>query len=235
MAKILIVDDDQELCNAVQTFLSLQGHTAETAATGEDAMQLLKNYQYDVIVLDWGLPGMDGDELCRVYRARGGMTPIMFLTGRNNISFLETGFNSGADDYMVKPFDIREVSARIKALLRRPGNQFIDELTVGDLLLIPDQKIARAGEKEVRLRAKESAMLEYLMRHPNKVFSAQNLLDAVWTSDSSGSTNSVRTWMGTLRQKLAEIGKEDFVKTVLGSGYTIETETGALPGSGCDH
>lgn len=222
MAKILLVDDDLELCNAVQNFLGLQGHSVETASTGEDAIQLLKNFQYDVIVLDWGLPGIEGDELCRLYRAQGGNTPIMFLTGRNDISFLETGFNSGADDYMVKPFDIRELTARLKGLLRRVSTQFVENLNINGLELMPEQRLAKADGKEVKLRAKECALLEYLMRHPNKTFTAQNLLDAVWTSESNGTTNSVRTWMGTLRQQLAKIGKEDFVKTVLGSGYTIE-------------
>lgn len=222
MAKVLVVDDDLELCSAVQNFLSLQGHIVETAATGEDAMQLLKNFQYDVIVLDWGLPGIEGDELCKLYRARGGLTPVMFLTGKNNVSFLETGFNAGADDYMVKPFDIRELSARIRGLLRRSNTRYIAQLKVDDVILIPDQRIVKSQGQQVKLRAKECALLEFLLRHPNQVFSAQNLLDAVWTSDSSGTTNSVRTWMGTLRQQLAKLGKDDLVKTVLGSGYTIE-------------
>lgn len=222
MAKVLVVDDDLELCSAVQNFLSLQGHVVEAAATGEDAMQLLKNFQYDVIVLDWGLPGIEGDELCKLYRARGGLTPVMFLTGKNNVSFLETGFNAGADDYMVKPFDIRELSARIRGLLRRSNTRYIAQLKVDDVILIPDQRIVKSQGQVVKLRAKECALLEFLLRHPNQVFSAQNLLDAVWTSDSSGTTNSVRTWMGTLRQQLAKLGKEDLVKTVLGSGYTIE-------------
>ncbi|MBX9949428.1 MAG: response regulator transcription factor [Candidatus Obscuribacterales bacterium] len=223
MSKILLVDDDQELTSAVQNFLVLQGHSVETASTGEDAIQLLTNFQYDVIVLDWGLPGIEGDELCRLYRSRGGSTPILFLTGRNNISFLESGFNSGADDYMVKPFDIRELSARIKGLLRRVSSQFVENLKIGGVELLPEQRIARADGKEIKLRAKESALLEYLMRHPDKTFTAQNLLDAVWTADSNGTTNSVRTWMGTLRQQLAKIGKEDLVKTVLGSGYKVES------------
>lgn len=222
MAKILIVDDDLELSSALQNFLILQGHTVETTGTGEDAMQLLKSFSYDIIVLDWGLPGMDGDELCRLYRARGGMTPIMFLTGKNDVTFLETGFNSGADDYMSKPFDIRELSARLRGLLRRTNSQFSEELKIDGLVLIPDQKKASVRGKTVKLRAKESALLEYLIRHPNKTFSAQNLLDAVWAADSNGTTSSVRTWMGTLRQKLSDLGKGELIKTVLGSGYTIE-------------
>lgn len=222
MAKILLVDDDLELISALQNFLSLQGHVVETTNSGEDAVQLLQGFSYDLIVLDWGLPGLAGDEVCRTYRAQGGAAPVLFLTGKNDISFLETGFNSGADDYLVKPFDMRELTARMKGLLRRLASQYVAQLNIGGVELNLENRTITADGKQVKLRAKESALLEYLMRHPNKTFSAQNLLDAVWASDSNGTTHSVRTWMGTLRRQLAKLGKGELVKTELGSGYILE-------------
>lgn len=222
MARILLVDDDINLVETVEPYLKSHGHVVDCCHTGEDALQLLGAYSYDVIALDWTMPGINGDEVCKRYRSSGGQAPIIFLTGKEDVQSIELALGYGADDYMVKPFDIRVLNARIKALLRRAGNPIVPVLKIQDLVLDPEGSSITVGTQTVRLRAKEKALLEYLMRHPNRVFSSQQLLDAVWPADSDAATTSVRTWMGFLRHKLAEVGRESLVRTVLGSGYIID-------------
>lgn len=224
MSKILIVDDDEELAKGLKAFFTLQGYVIELCGTGEDALQLLANFNFDIIVLDWGLPQLDGKEVCRTYRSNGGQTPIIFLTGKEDVAYLEEGLASGADDYLSKPFDVRELSARVKSLLKRRTGVFVPELKIGNLVLKPDKGIIVKETNVVQLRAKEASLLEYLMRYPNQIFSAQQLLDAVWPSDGEGTTNSVRTWMNLLRRKLAVVGEENLIRTVLGSGYIIDAD-----------
>lgn len=225
MAKLLIVDDDPEIGQTLKAYLSNHGHTLEICGTAEDAEQLLLAFSYDLIVLDWSLPGMTGDKVCRDFRARGGQAPIIFLTGNSQLDSIETALESGADDYMVKPFHVRELHARIKTLLRRRTGAFALKLEIGGLELDPETGVVTVGASAVRLRAKEAALLEYLMRHPGQVFSSQLLFDAVWPSDAESTSEGVRTWMNLLRHKLAQVGKAHMVKTILGSGYTIESES----------
>ncbi|RTL39206.1 MAG: response regulator transcription factor [Candidatus Melainabacteria bacterium] len=222
MSKILTVDDDKELTNALKLYLTSLGQLVEVCDNGEDALQLLSSFDYDVIILDWSLPGISGHDVCKTFRERGGQTPIIFLTGKEHVSFLETALDSGADDYMVKPFEVRELFARIKTLLRRRSGTYVPELKIGNLTLKPESNLLITTSSEIRLRVKETALLEYLMRHPNRTFNAQQLLNAVWPSDSEGTTNSVRTWMNLLRRKLESIGQTDLIKTISGSGYMIE-------------
>jgi OmpR-family two-component system manganese-sensing response regulator len=221
MAKILVVDDDVELSEALADHLGVQGFAVEVCHTGEDALQLLGGFHYELIVLDWSMPGISGEEVCRKYRAGGGQTPIIFLTGRGDIHHLETGLGAGADDYVVKPFDIRELTARVKTLLKRRTGAYSEGLQVDGLKLDIESRSIRVGDKVIELRAKEISLLEFLMRNTNRVYSAQQLLEAVWPSDAEVTTGSVRTWMNLLRQKLADAGKPDLIETVPRSGYTI--------------
>jgi two-component system OmpR family response regulator len=140
-----------------------------------------------------------------------------------DVAYLEEGLDAGADDYVSKPFDIRALAARVKGLLKRRTGAIVSELRIGNLMLKPETSSISNGTEEVRLTVKEAALLTYLMRHPNRLFSAQQLLDAVWPSDGSGSTDSVRTWMNLLRRKLARLDEQNLIKTVIGSGYIIET------------
>ncbi|MBS2011053.1 MAG: response regulator transcription factor [Cyanobacteria bacterium SZAS TMP-1] len=221
MAKLLIVDDDPEIGKSLDAYLSNHGYTLEMCPGGQDAQQLLTGFKYDLIVLDWNLPGVNGDKICRDYRAQGGQAPIIFLTGNDQIDFLETALEAGADDYMVKPFNVRELHARIKTLLRRRTGTFQQQLEMDGLVLDPEKGVVTVGASSVRLRAKEVALLEYLMRNSGKVFSSQMLFEAVWPSDTEGTSEAVRTWINFLRQKLAQVGKAHILKTILGSGYTI--------------
>lgn len=226
MAKLLLVDDDSQLLSTIAKFLQDVGHTVDLATSGEDALQLLSLSKFDVIFLDWLLPGISGRDVCTKFRASGGQTPIIFLTGKDDINSLEEALDSGADDYINKPFDIRELNARLKSILKRRQGEYMPSLTVGGLTLDPERQVITSVDASfpaVRLRAKESALLAHLMRNPNKIFSANDLLEACWATDAEASSNSVRTWIGLLRNKLAEVGKPDLVRTVLGSGYTIDS------------
>lgn len=222
MSKILIVEDDTELAESVRSYLLGHGFNLEICGHGGDAKQLLQSFGYDLIILDWTLPGVSGDQICRDYRAAGGQTPVIFLTGKGDIDSLETALDSGADDYITKPFNVRELYARIKTLLRRRTGAFSSTLSIDNLELDPEKGIVTYKGQTVKLRAKETALLEFLMRNPNRVFSSQQLFDAVWPSDAEGSSDAVRTWMAYLRQKLAQVERADLVKTILGTGYTIE-------------
>ncbi|MBS2006407.1 MAG: response regulator transcription factor [Cyanobacteria bacterium SZAS TMP-1] len=223
MAKILYVDDDQDIAEKVQEWLSTEGHVVELASNGEDGLQMLGAFQYDVVLLDWNLPDMTGLEICGQYRRSGGGAWVIFLTGNSAIKYKEAGLDAGADDFVTKPFDIRELSARVRSALRRANTVFQAELKIGNLTLNTSKRTAQVdGGEELHLMPKEAAVLEFLMRHPNKVFGAKALLDAVWPSDSEVSEGTVRTFIKNMRRKLDAAGKPDLIKTVPSLGYTIE-------------
>jgi len=223
MTKLLLIEDDEQLADQLSKWLVEQNYLCEHAPSGEDGLQLLSTFQYDLVILDWELPGKSGLDVCREYRKSGGKTPILFLTGMGDISFKEAGLDSGADDYLTKPFEVRELGARLRSLLRRPNTLIVQELKVNGVVLEVENRSVSNGDKSARLMPTECAVLEYLMRHPDQSFSTKALLDAVWTSQSEASEESVRTCMKTLRFKLGKIDKKDLIKTVLGAGYSISS------------
>lgn len=223
MSKILLVEDDVELCSYLEQWLRQESLDFESAQTGEAALQLLSRHKFDLIVLDWDLPDLPGIEICRRYRADGGNAAVIFLTGRGAIDSKESGFDSGADDYMVKPFDVRELGARIRSLLRRPKQVLLD-LNINGVTLDTKSRLVKSGTQTQKLMPKECALLEFLMRHPNTIHSTKNLLDAVWRSDSETSEDTARSCMRTLRGKLKNLGRDDLITTRLGSGYIIEVK-----------
>src|SRR5580692_569361 len=154
MAKILLVEDDVELAMRLRDWFALENHVFEVASSGEDALQMLEGFDFDVVVLDWSLPGISGLEVCRRYRASGGQAGIIFLTGKSDIPSRGEGLDSGADDYMVKPFDVRELGARIRSLLRRPRTVF-SVLRVGDVELKAETRMLSVGEKQIILMPKQ--------------------------------------------------------------------------------
>lgn len=222
MAKILLVEDDQDLVSRLKDWFTAEKHMLETAANGEDGLQLLTNFEYDIVLLDWTLPGVSGLDVCKRYRSNGGTTFVIFLTGKGDIASKEQALDCGADDYLVKPFDTRELSARIRSVMRRPASLLPSELRIGDVLLDPEKRVLSANGKTCQLMPKEAALLEFFMRHPNRVYGSKNLLDAVWSSEAEASTETVRSWLRNLRGKLASVGVEDLIKTIPGSGYLIE-------------
>lgn len=225
MAKILIVEDDQELAGVLQDWLVSEHHVVDTVDNGAEADQMLRHYAFDLLVLDWDLPGMPGVQVCKNFRTRGGLTPILMLTGKSEIKDKTVGLDAGADDYLTKPFHPDELSARVRALLRRPAPvSATNELKAGDLLLEPNTyRVTRAG-KELRLLPKEFALLEFLMRHPNVVFSADALIDRVWSSESDASPDTVRTNIKRLRQKIDIEGERPMILTVHGVGYKLDVQ-----------
>ncbi len=225
MPKILLVDDDVQLGLKLQEWFLSKSIDLEIVKSGEDALQSLEYFSFDIILLDWNLPGMTGLDVCKAYRARQGQSFIIFLTGQGDIENKEKAFLAGGDDYIVKPFDVREIYARIGGVMRRSLAIVGKQLTVQDVTLDPETRQVSVGEQKVQLTPKESAMLEYLMRRPDQPFTAERLLTAVWHSETETSIDSVRSWMRLLRQKLASVGKTDFIKTVVGTGYVVESES----------
>lgn len=222
MSKILLVEDDEEICGWLEDWFKQENFVFESAHNGEDALQLMGQFDFDVVILDWGLPDITGIEVCRRYRSNGGEAPVLFLTGKGDIDDKEQGLDSGADDYLTKPFDVRELAARVRSLLRRPKQILPVELTINGVALDLKTRVVREGNNNLRLMPKECALLEFLMRHPDTIYSSKALLDAVWRSDSDSSEDTVRTCMRTLRLKLQKLGRDDLIKTILGSGYIIE-------------
>jgi len=225
MAKLLIVEDDAAIADQLTAWFREQGYVCEAASSGEDGMQLLSSFNYDLIVLDWNLPGMSGLDVCRQFRKNGGQTPILFLTAQSDINYKESGLDSGADDFLIKPFEIRELAARVRSLLRRPAAVLSEKLQVNGVQLEVSTRTVYSGAKQIQLMPTECSLLEYMMKHPDTHYSAKQLLTAIWSSESEGSEDSVRTCMKTLRFKLAKIGMDDFVKTNRGFGYVVQSRS----------
>jgi len=223
MAKILLVEDDLELGTMISACLSYDHYTVEFIGDGQQAVVLLKASSYDLIILDWGLPGMSGIELCQGFRAVGGTTPILMLTARREIEERERGLDSGADDYLTKPFDMKELSARIRALLRRSGGRLAqNDLSFGEIVLQPTHFTAKYKDADLGLVAKEFALLELLMRHPGRVFDADEIISRVWTNDEVSSHESVRQHIKNIRRKLDAAGCPSVIQTIRGVGYKLD-------------
>lgn len=222
MAKVLVIEDEPDFSELIGSWLKNEHYTVEVVGNGEDGLDRLKFYKYDVIILDWVLPGVSGVEVCRTFRNSGGVTPILMLTSKKHVDEKEAGLDAGADDYLTKPFELKELSARVRALLRRPNAFSGSVLKVGNLVLEPNSfRVTREGE-EISLLPKEFALLEFLMRHPNQVFSAEAILDRVWASESEASPETIRTYIKRLRKKLDTEGKPSMLATVHGVGYKLE-------------
>ena len=224
MAKILVVEDNEEFANILATWLQSQSYVVDTVHTGEDALQLLQSFNYDLLILDWELPGIQGIGVCESFRRKGGTTPILFLTGKSDLTSKVAGLETGADDYLSKPFEFRELSARVRSLLRRPAGIVSNVLTVHGVALHVDSHSVAVGDKEVSLTPREFSLLEFLMRHTNHAYSSKALLDSVWPLDSALSEDTVRSCMRSLRKKISADGKECIIKTMAGYGYIIESE-----------
>jgi DNA-binding response OmpR family regulator len=225
MAKILLVEDDTDLSGRVQEWLSFEQHAVEAVFDGLEAGQRLRIYSYEVVILDWDLPKCTGIEVCKEFRSRGGSTPILMLTGKGSINEKETGLDAGADDYLTKPFHLKELSARIRALLRRPVASYTGAtLKAGPLELDPStRRVTKSGD-ELTLLPKEYALLEFFLRHPNEVFSPDALLNRVWNSESDASTDTIYTYIKMLRKKITPEAPSSMIKTVHGVGYRLEVK-----------
>jgi DNA-binding response OmpR family regulator len=222
MAKILVVEDEPDLAGLVKNWLLRDHHLVEVIGDGGDALQLIRLNKYDLIILDLMLPGMDGMEVCRRYRKDLGSTPILMLTARDSVADKEAGLDAGADDYLTKPFDLKELAARVRALLRRGVSLPSNIIHIRDITIDTSEFRVFKGEQEVHLLPKEFRLLEFLVRHPHQVFSAEELLVSVWESDTAALVDTVRGHIQRLRKKLDTQGETSIIATVYGLGYRIE-------------
>ncbi|MBC7996717.1 MAG: response regulator transcription factor [Leptolyngbya sp.] len=222
MAKILLVEDDVEVCEVVSDWLTEEHHVVDVVNLGQEAIERLRFDKYDVLILDWKLPDLTGIEVCKTFRAKGGTTPVIMLTGRTEVTDKETGLDAGADDYLTKPFHPRELSARLRALLRRSADLKQNVLSCGDIVVDPQGfKVTKAGA-EISLLPKEFALLEFFLRHPNQVFSPEALLDRVWSAESEASPDTIRVHITKLRGKIDTEGQPSIIKTLHRQGYKLE-------------
>lgn len=225
MAKVLVVEDDLVIADLICDFLEAEKFTAEKTHNGQDALHLLRTYSFDLVILDWELPDTSGPEICKEFRARGGYTPILFLTGKATVEDKATGLDAGADDYLTKPFHVIELGARLRALLRRQSSG----APPSDVLISGQVSLDRAGHKvfrgteEIALLPREFAVLEYLMVNKGRVLSAEAILDHVWETTSDATPDAVRTVVTRLRKKL-DTGEPSLITTVYGVGYKIEQD-----------
>jgi DNA-binding response OmpR family regulator len=223
MAKILLVEDESDLAETIVEWLADEYHLVEVEANGEVALRRLSDGQYDLAILDVMLPGVDGLNVCRALRAQGSAIPVLMLTARTSIDAKEAGLDAGADDYLTKPFQLRELSARIRALLRRPQTTPTNILQVGDVTLDRATCVVTKAGQPIHLLPKEFALLELFMRNLGKVISIDSLLDRVWGTDSSVVPETVRTNIKTLRKKIDTPQAEaSYIQTVHGQGYKME-------------
>ena len=224
---ILVVEDEDSLATLLQYNLDKEGYKVGLAGDGEEAMVMLDEQQPDLMVLDWMLPKVSGVEVCRRVRARAETRnmPIIMLTARGEETDRIRGLDTGADDYIVKPFSMTELAARIRAVLRRirPGLAD-DRVRYGDLLIDRAAHRVRRGEREVHLGPTEFRLLDYLMQHPGRVFSREQLLDAVWGSDVYVEARTVDVHIGRLRKALNEGADGDPIRTVRSAGYSLDVE-----------
>jgi two-component system, OmpR family, response regulator MprA len=220
--RVLIVDDDRSLRDALRRTLILAGYDTLLAVDGEEALGQLAAAEPDAVVLDIGLPGVDGLEVCRRLRAAGDRTPILMLTARDAVEDRIDGLDAGADDYLVKPFDVGELKARLRALLRRSGNPGApDPLAFEELRLDPARHGVAVGDEFAELTRTEYQLLELLLRNPRRVLPHDLIYDRVWGYDFGPASNALRVYIGYLRRKLEAAGARPLLHTVRGVGYVL--------------
>jgi DNA-binding response OmpR family regulator len=219
--RVLVVEDDQEIAQVLQRSLRMEGYDVKLTGDGAQALDETQAFLPDLIVLDLGLPGMDGIEVARQLRRDKDDTPILILTARDALDSRVEGLDVGADDYLVKPFERQELLARMRALLRRRPPRGMAPLRVADLSLNPDTHEVIRGERKIDLTQREFELLEYLMRNERLVISRQRLLDEVWGYDPFSITNTIEVFVSNLRRKLEAGGEPRLLHTVRGAGYVL--------------
>lgn len=216
--KVLVIEDDAEIADFLIRGLREEAFTVEAAATGSDAWHALKTAEWDVVVLDWWLPGVDGLTLLKRFRQEGHETPVLFLTARDTVADKVRGLDCGADDYLTKPFDYDELLARVRALSRRKGRATNTLLTHGDIRIdLASHRVDRAGQR-LDLTAKEHALLVFLLRHPEEVLTRTRIYEHVWDDRYDGLSNTLEFHIMELRRKLEAHGPR-VIHTLRGRGY----------------
>lgn len=219
-ARVLVIEDDEQILKFLKRGLAYEGYEVDTAMDGLSGLAIARDNPPDLVVLDLMLPGMDGLEVCRRLRA-GGPVPILILTAKDTVTDRIQGLDMGADDYMVKPFELDELLARIRALLRRAQPAQPQILRFADLTLDTGARQAKRGERVISLTAKEYELLELFMRNPRQVLDRDTIFDRVWGYDFGGASNIIEVYVRYLRQKLEEGGAPRLIHTVRGMGYVL--------------
>ncbi len=217
--RVLVVEDEARLATLLRKGLVEEGHAIDLAGDGEEALDWVGVGEFDAVVLDVMLPGIDGFEVCRRLRRQGIKTPILLLTARDAVADRVAGLDAGADDYLVKPFAFAELAARLRALSRRPAETVETVLRAGDVRLDPAARRVWRGEEEVVLPNKEFRILEYLMRHPGRVLTRTMIAEHVWDYDFPNVTNVIDVHVRQLRRKLGDPYPGELIQTVRGAGY----------------
>jgi two-component system response regulator MprA len=228
--EVLVVDDEPSVRQALQRALAFEGYDVLLAGDGHAALDTLLTHQPDAILLDVAMPGIDGLEVCRRLRAAGDRTPILMLTARHATADRVAGLDAGADDYLVKPFALEELLARLRALLRRASAPSDDDdvLRVADLSLDPATRVVKRGDRLIELTRTEFNLLELLMRNAGQVLTRELIFDRVWGYDFGANSNSLEVYIGYLRRKTEADGEPRLIHTVRGVGYVLrESPTGA--------
>ncbi len=225
--KILIVEDDRELADILRRALVEQLHAVELAHDGVTARHRGLTEDFDLVILDVMLPKLDGVAVCHALRAAGRASPVIMLTARDRVEDRVLGLDAGADDYVVKPFSMTELFARMRAVLRRKGERLGSILHVGSLSLDPRSNYVQVGARKVILTAKEFALLQYFLRHPNVILTRTEILESVWDSNYEGLGNVVEVYVNYLRNKLESGGEPRRIETVRGRGYMLKEPPGA--------
>ena len=219
--RILVVEDETKVSAFIRQALEEEGYAVDVAADGDTGLRFALSTQYDLILLDWLLPGRDGLEVCRAVRSAGCPVPILMLTARETVADRIAGLDTGADDYLTKPFALGELMARVRALLRRGGAGQTPDLIVADLILCPATREVRRGDRPILLSAKEYALLEYLMRQAGRIVSRSQMMEHVWDFDFDSGTNVVDVYIYYLRRKIERKQESKLIHTVRGAGYRL--------------
>ena len=218
--RILIIEDDTAILKVLQRGLAYEGYTVDIATDGRSGLNLAHDNHPDLVIIDWMLPGLDGLEVCRRLRLQGGL-PILMLTAKDTIQDRVQGLDAGADDYMVKPFNLDELTARIRALFRRTQTERNQVYQFADLTMDSDSRQVTRGKRLVPLTAKEYELLELFLRHPRQVLTREVIFDRVWGYDFGGESNVLDVYIRYLRQKLENEGEQRLIHTVRGVGYVL--------------
>jgi DNA-binding response OmpR family regulator len=219
-ARVLVVEDDEEIAQVLQRSLRLEGYEVKLALDGQVALDIAVAFNPDLVILDLGLPKLDGLEVAKRLRAHDDV-PILMLTARDAVESRVEGLDAGADDYLVKPFERQELLARLRALLRRRPPRGSASVVVGDLSLNPDTHEVKRSERAVELTQREFELLEYLMRNERIVVPRQRLLEEVWGYDPFATTNTIEVFVSNLRRKLESGGEARLLHTIRGAGYVL--------------
>ncbi|MBX3148786.1 response regulator transcription factor [Candidatus Obscuribacterales bacterium] len=222
MSRILIVEDEHGLSGAIKEWLEEELYVVTVISDGKAALETILEKPFELLILDWMLPGLDGISICKRFREAGGKTPILILTAKSTMAAKEEGLDSGADDYLTKPFNMRELSARVRALLRRPQTTPKTTIECGDLRLDLNTRTVIKGTTVLKLLPKEFILLEVLMRHKGIVLSTEEIIDHVWGPDSSIAPDTVRSHVKALRKKIDSPGETSLIVNIHAMGYRIE-------------